>query len=94
MGILQTRIWLPQIPLSRFAPLCGTPNPGQKSGTGKSSGTRLENSSRITGHAEVISVNPTAPLLPACRPSGSYRVVARIEIQSVGASRGWALHIR
>jgi hypothetical protein len=42
MGILQTRIWLPQIPLSRFAPLCGTPNPGQKSGTGKSSGTRLE----------------------------------------------------
>jgi hypothetical protein len=54
MGILQTRIWLPQIPLSRFAPLCGTPNLGQKSGTGKSSGTRLENSSRITGNPEVI----------------------------------------
>jgi hypothetical protein len=54
MGILQTRIWLPQTPLSRFAPLCGTPNAGQKSGTGKSSGTRLENSSRITGHPEVI----------------------------------------
>jgi hypothetical protein len=54
MGILQTRIWLPQIPLSRFAPLCGTPNPGQKSGTGKSSGTRLENSSRITGKPECM----------------------------------------
>jgi hypothetical protein len=54
MGILQTRIWLPQIPLSSFAPLCGTPKAGQRSGAGKSSGTRLENSSRITGNPEVI----------------------------------------
>jgi hypothetical protein len=60
MGILQTRIWLPEIPLSRFA---ARRNPGQKSGTGKSSGTRLENSSRLTGHAEVIPVNPTETLL-------------------------------
>src|SRR5713226_4730908 len=29
---------------------------------------------RVTGYAEVIPVNPAALLLPACRPSGSYRV--------------------
>ena len=33
---------------------------------------------RVTGYAEVIPVDPTAPLLPACRPSGSNRIAAQV----------------
>jgi hypothetical protein len=35
---------------------------------------------RMTGYAEVMPVNPTAPLLPTCR---RYRIVAQIEMPSV-----------
>ncbi len=34
----------------------------------------------MTAYAEVIPVNPTAPLLPACRRFGTYGVVAHIDI--------------
>jgi hypothetical protein len=45
-------------------------------------------SSRVTGYAEVIPVNPNVPLLPDCRPFGSYCVVARIEMASNTPSYG------
>jgi hypothetical protein len=39
---------------------------------------------RVTGYAEVIPVNPTAPLLPVCRQYGSYRVSDAAELISEG----------
>ena len=44
------------------------------------------NHSRVTGFAEVILGGQIAPLLPTCRPSGSYRTVPRIEMASAAAS--------
>jgi len=54
MGILQTRIWPSQIPLSRCATLLNAES-GPEARYRKSGETRFENSSRITGKPEVIS---------------------------------------
>jgi hypothetical protein len=49
---------------------------------------------RVTANSEVIPGDLIAQLLPGCRPSRSYRVVARIEMLNTATSTVCAFYVQ